>query len=120
MPAKTLPFTPGPAAEPLVARLTALADPARLRLLDLLAAGEYAVSEIAEVVQMPQSTVSRHLGMLYRAGVVSRRRDRNEVRYRVADPAFIEICRSVCLQIASRIDERAPLRDELLDFAGRH
>lgn len=50
--------------EPLVARLTALADPVRLRLLHMLAAGELAVAEIAEVLQMPQSSVSRHLKVL--------------------------------------------------------
>ncbi len=83
MPAKTLPFTPGPAAEPLVARLTALADPARLRLLHLLAAGEYSVSEIAEVVQMPQSTVSRHLKMLADQGWIAARADGPANLYRV-------------------------------------
>jgi DNA-binding transcriptional ArsR family regulator len=97
-----------------------LSEPTRLKILHAICRSEQSVSAIVSATQATQSTVSRHLGMLHRAGVVSRRRERNEVRYRVADPAFIEVCRSVCVQIASRIEERAPLRDELLDFAGRH
>jgi hypothetical protein len=49
--------------------------------------------------------------------VVSRRRDGNAVYYRVADPEFVDICRSVCVQIASRIDEQKPLRKDLLQYA---
>jgi DNA-binding transcriptional ArsR family regulator len=97
-----------------------LSEPTRLKILHAICRSEQSVSAIVSATQATQSTVSRHLGMLHRAGVVSRRRDRNEVRYRIADPAFIEVCRSVCVQIASRIEERAPLRDELLDFAARH
>ncbi len=77
-----LPF-PGRAAEPLIGRLTALADPARLRLLHLLAAGEFSVSEIAEVVQMPQSTVSRHLKMLVDQGWIASRAEGPANLYRV-------------------------------------
>jgi len=79
------PFASGPVAEPLVARLTALADPARLRLLHLLAAGEFAVSEISEVLQMPQSTVSRHLKMLADQGWIAARADGPANLYRVYD-----------------------------------
>ncbi|MEP6941386.1 MAG: metalloregulator ArsR/SmtB family transcription factor [Betaproteobacteria bacterium] len=97
-----------------------LSEPTRLKILHAICRSEQSVSAIVSATQATQSTVSRHLGMLHRAGVVSRRRERNEVRYRVADPAFMEVCRSVCVQIASRIEERAPLARELLDFAGRH
>lgn len=50
-----------------------LADPVRARLLRLLTREELAVGEIAKVVQLPQSTVSRHLKVLADAGWVSRR-----------------------------------------------
>ncbi|MEO0586136.1 MAG: ArsR family transcriptional regulator [Planctomycetota bacterium] len=48
----------------LVRRLSTLADPARLRLLRLLEAHELGVAELCDVLQMPQSTVSRHLRAL--------------------------------------------------------
>lgn len=50
-----------------------LADPVRVRLLRLLTRQELAVGEIAKVVQMPQSTVSRHLKVLADGGWVSKR-----------------------------------------------
>ena len=54
------------------------------------------------------------------AGVVSRRREHSLVYYQVADAMFVDICRSVCVHIAGRIDDRAPLRDKLLEFAAQH
>jgi len=42
------------------------------------------------------------------------------VYYQVNDPEFVEICRTVCVQIASRIDEQKPLKKDLLHFAARH
>jgi ArsR family transcriptional regulator len=54
-------------------RLSALADPTRSRLLLLLAQHELTVSELCTVLQLPQSTVSRHLKTLADEGwVVSR------------------------------------------------
>jgi DNA-binding transcriptional ArsR family regulator len=104
-----------------VARYFALlAEPTRLKILHAICQAERSVSGIVTATGVTQTNVSRHLGLLHHAGVVSRRRERSLVYYRVADPAFIEICRSVCVQIASRIDERAPLRDGLLEFAAGH
>jgi len=57
-------LAPASTSEPLLARLSALADEVRLRLLALLDGEELSVSEIAEVLQLPQSTASRHLKQL--------------------------------------------------------
>ena len=104
-----------------VARYFALlSDPTRLKILHAICQAEQSVSAIVAATGVSQTNASRHLGMLHRAGVVSRRRERSLVYYRMADPAFADICRSVCVQIAGRIDERAPLRDGLLEFASRH
>ena len=57
----------------LLARFSSLADPARLRMLHLLEQQELAVSELADILQMPQSSVSRHLKLLAGEGwLVSR------------------------------------------------
>src|SRR6187455_3235843 len=55
-----------PAAQPdaLVNWIQALADPTRLRLLRLLERHELGVAELCDVLQLPQSTVSRHLKVL--------------------------------------------------------
>jgi len=97
-----------------------LSDPTRLKILHSICQAEQSVTAIVGATGATQTTVSRHLGLLHQAGVVSRRRERSLVYYRVADPMFVDICRSVCVQIASRIDERTPLRNELLEFAAQH
>jgi DNA-binding transcriptional ArsR family regulator len=104
-----------------VARYFALlSDPTRLKILHTICQAEQSVSAIVAATGISQTSVSRHLGLLHQAGVVSRRREQNLVYYQVADAMFVEICRSVCVQIASRIDDRAPLRDKLLEFAAQH
>lgn len=77
-----------PSAEPQVAthlaRLDALADPARLRLLALLDGEELGVGELAEIVQLPQSSVSRHLKLLLDQGWVVSRSARTANYYTMA------------------------------------
>jgi len=48
----------------------AFADPVRLRLLNLLAEGEVCVCHLHEALDLPQSTVSRHLAYLRKRGLV--------------------------------------------------
>jgi DNA-binding transcriptional ArsR family regulator len=97
-----------------------LSEPTRLKILHVICQAEKSVSAIVSETGTTQTNVSRHLGLMLSAGVVSRRREGNVVYYRVADPEFVEICRSVCVQIASRIDEQKPLRRDLLQFAAIH
>jgi DNA-binding transcriptional ArsR family regulator len=79
-----------------------LADPTRLRILSCLCAEERPVREVVETVGLTQANISRHLNILFRAGVVERRRDGNSVFYRVIDPNFVDICRVVSITVASR------------------
>ncbi|TVQ60611.1 MAG: methyltransferase domain-containing protein [Phycisphaerales bacterium] len=58
---------------PVTERLNALAEPVRLRMLRLLEREELTVGEVASVVQLPQSTVSRHLKVLLGGGWLARR-----------------------------------------------
>lgn len=60
-------------ANSLTDQLASLAEPLRLRLLALCESHELAVGEVAKVVQLPQSTVSRHLKVLTDAGWLTRR-----------------------------------------------
>ena len=54
-------------------RMSALGDLARSRILVLLEHGEFTVSELVQVFQLPQSTVSRHLKVLSEGGWVTSR-----------------------------------------------
>ena len=61
--------------DPLDATFAALADPTRRAILARLASGECAVTELAEPFRMSLPAVSKHLRVLERAGLISRRRD---------------------------------------------
>ncbi len=97
-----------------------LSEPTRLKILHAICQDERSVSGIVDATGATQTNVSRHLALMHQAGVVSRRREGNTVYYLVADPEFVEICRSVCMQIASRIDGQKPLKRNLLQFASQH
>ena len=60
---------------PILDHMTALSDPTRCRMLMLLEKHELTVSELCSVLQMPQSTVSRHLKTLADDDWVTSRRD---------------------------------------------
>ena len=79
-----------------------LADPTRLRILSCLCSEERPVHEVVESIGLTQANISRHLNILYRAGVVDRRREGSAVYYRVIDPNFVDICRTVSITVASR------------------
>lgn len=79
-----------------------LGEPARVRILHALCQQERCVSELLKVTGLAQANASRHLGLMYQAGVLSRRRDGNQMFYRVADPMYVELCRAVAAQIAGR------------------
>jgi DNA-binding transcriptional ArsR family regulator len=63
--------------------LTAVAEPNRRRLLQLLANGEQTVTALAAAFDVSRSAVSQHLGILVDAGLVSRRRDGRFQYYRL-------------------------------------
>lgn len=64
----------------------ALADPTRLRLLNLMADQEMCVCYFIEVLKAPQPKISRHLAYLRRAGIVSARRDGKWMHYKLQFP----------------------------------
>jgi SAM-dependent methyltransferase len=75
-------------AKPIFDRLTALADPTRSRLLLLLDRHELTVGELCSAVQLPQSTVSRHLKMLADEGWVTARAEGTSRRYAMPGAAL--------------------------------
>ena len=64
----------------------ALADPTRLRLINLLGDEELCVCSCVEILNTNQPKVSRHLAYLRRAGLVTARRDGKWTHYRLTEP----------------------------------
>jgi DNA-binding transcriptional ArsR family regulator len=74
-----------------ITTFSALADPMRLKIIDALRKGEFQVNELVERVEIQQSGVSRHLGILARAGFVSVRPDGQKRYYSLRAEPFQEI-----------------------------
>lgn len=64
----------------------ALADPTRLRLINLIGDDEVCVCFFVEVLKTNQPKISRHLAYLRRAGVVAARREGKWIHYRMVEP----------------------------------
>lgn len=85
------------ALDPLRARvarlLQALAEPARLRIVAVLAADEAAVGAVASAARLTPAAASRQLKQLFDAGLLARRREGTQVLYRLADARVAALCR---------------------------
>ena len=80
-------------------------EPMRLRILHCLCDGEKSVTDVVQNVEGTQTNVSRHLSLMHKQGVLARRKDGITVFYRIADENAVALCRSVCTQLAARMDE---------------
>lgn len=87
-----MPFTPGrPLAEAKADLFKALAHPARIRVLELLAERERTVGELAAETGLELSHLSQQVSVLRRAGIVDRRRVRNNVICSLGDSQTAEL-----------------------------
>lgn len=68
----------------------ALSDPKRILILDSLRYGERSVGEICELLDLPQTNVSQHLGVLRSKGLVRSRRDAQWVYYSLVSAKVTE------------------------------
>ncbi len=92
--------------EEVARRFALLADPTRLRILDvLLERDDITVTELAATIGEAAPNVSQHLSRLLSADIVGRRRDGRTVRYSVADPTIRPLCDLVCQALGSRRGE---------------
>lgn len=92
-------------------RFKALAEPARLHILNVLRDGEHSVSEIMDATGLGQANVSKHLRLLHALRFVERRKEGLYVHYRLADEDVFRLCDLMCGRIAREADERSRLFD---------
>src|SRR3954465_10731529 len=96
--------------DPLSLAFAALADPTRRAIVERLASGDAHVSELMKPFGLSQPTISKHLKVLERAGLVHRGRDaQRRPRTLVAKPLkdideWLEPYRSLWAQKFSRLD----------------
>lgn len=86
-------------------RFRVLADPLRLRILSALTEGELSVADIVRATGATQANISKHLGVLLRGGLVSRRKEGLFVFYACADRSVYQICDVVCGSLKNWLTE---------------
>ncbi len=92
-------------AELIAQRFRVLGEPMRIKLLDRLRDGEATVSELHEALGASQQNVSKHLGVLLAAGMVSREKAGTSARYAIADESVFELCEHVCGGLRRQVSE---------------
>jgi ArsR family transcriptional regulator len=80
----------------------AMAHPTRLLFMELLLDGEKCVCELTESAGCDITTVSKHLAVMKRAGLLSCEKRGLQVFYRIACPCFVEFFRCIDLIAASQ------------------
>lgn len=81
-----------------------LSTPIRLKIISALCGTEKNVSQLLTEIETTQPNMSQHLATLYRAGVLSRRRDATQIYYRIGSERAATLCRAVCMQIALEME----------------
>ena len=107
MPASTRIKQPLPdrLVELIAQRFRVLAEPMRIKLLDALREESATVGELCERTGGSQQNVSKHLGVLLAAGMVSRTKEGNFARYAISDPGVFSLCEQVCGGLRERFAE---------------
>ena len=90
-------------AELIARRFRALAEPLRVRALDLLRDQEMSVTALADALGTSQQNLSKHLAVLVDAGMLARRKAGNHVYYRIADEGVFALCEQVCGSLQAQL-----------------
>jgi DNA-binding transcriptional ArsR family regulator len=106
MPEDQLPHPlPEPLVELVAQRFRVLGEPMRIKLLDRLREGDATVGELQQSLGASQQNISKHLGILLSAGMVSRTKDGNHARYSIADPSVFDLCEQVCGGVRRQVED---------------
>lgn len=93
----------------LAERFKALAEPARLQILNALHGRELTVNELVEETHLAQANVSKHLQVLHSAGFVKRRKSGLFVHYAHADRSVMKLCDLMCGRLENQLETQKRL-----------
>lgn len=79
-----------------------MSAPMRLRIISSLCQGEKNVGELLAEINTTQPNMSQHLNMLYKSGVLGRRREGVQILYRIVDERVPALCRAVCTHVETK------------------
>jgi ArsR family transcriptional regulator len=84
-----------------------LAEATRLEILQALQQGPISVGGLVETLHAKQANISKQLGILYDAGLLSRERAGTQIYYSIREPMIFELCSLVCRKIRQDAQEQA-------------
>jgi len=87
--------------------LKALAQPTRLKILEMLRNGERCICEIVPAINGEQSNISRHISTMQKSHLISTRKDGVKVMVKVRDPRIFEILDTVGLFLKTQMQEQS-------------
>lgn len=93
-------------------RFKVLGEPTRLRILDALREGPRTVSGLVEELETGQANVSKHLAVLRRHNLVTRRKEGVRSYYSIAEPEVFDLCELVCDSLEREVENRRRALEE--------
>lgn len=96
-------------------RLAVLGQVVRLRVVEQLAAGAATPQELADALGLSQQNVSKHLQILHRSGLVTRRPDGANVFYALKDESTVKLLEDVVASVAQHLREMSELASGVPD-----
>lgn len=93
--------------------LKALAQPTRLKILELLRNGEKCICEIVPAINGEQSNISRHISLMQRSHLVTTRKDGVRLMVKVKDPEIFNILDRVNAILKNQMNEQSRLLKSL-------
>lgn len=109
-----IPALSGDLLDLVARRLRAIGEPTRMRIVTMLQGREATVQELTDRLSiemgiLTQQNVSKHLGILYQAGILARQRDGRCVRYTVSDFTACQLLDHAVASTAGYFDELADI-----------
>jgi DNA-binding transcriptional ArsR family regulator len=98
-----------PQLQAVASLFAVLSEPTRLRILQMLQDGPASVTEIINALGVKQANASKQLGILHQAGLLSREKDGNTVRYAIRMPLVFDLCDLVCNSLRADAEEKLKL-----------
>lgn len=86
--------------------LTAIAHPNRIRIIECLANGQKCACEIAPVLGLEQSNLSRHMKVLIQTGIVNHWKDGRKSMYEISDENILKILEKVTIILKNKTKDR--------------
>ncbi len=89
-----------------------LSNPKRLEIIDRLRAGEMTVTKLAEALEISQANLSQHLAVMRQKGILTARREKMNVYYKLGNPKIVQACDLMRQVLLEHLESAAKLARE--------